>query len=534
VRTALVTLVSLLALAAPAGAAPAQPAPVAGEALFVVSGRGYGHGVGMSQYGALGMARAGFPHEEILAYYYPGTELRRVPGRSVRVLVAEGRPALSISSPAPFSAVDGAGAVFRFPAGPLVLRPDLVLPTEAGPVAALAPLLFRPGRSPLALDGRSYRGRLEVAQQGVFLRAVNVVSLEAYLQGVVPAEMPFTWPAEALEAQAVAARSYALANLLQGKPFDLYADVRSQAYLGLAGERAETTAAVRATAGQVVVYGDAVASTLYHASSGGRTASAADVFGVSVPYLVSRPDPWDKGSPYFRWGPLLVGARTLEAKLELGARVLDAVGVPTRSGRLRALQLETSAGATTVPSGLLRTALGLRSTWVTIAVLRLDRPRGPVLFGSRLELTGIARGVSSAVLSSSPDGVEWTAVGPLVPDADGRVALRLTASASARYRIESATAVSPALLVRVAPRVRLLPPSDPGALAGTVRPRLAGAPVVLERRDAAGWAVVADALVGDDGAFRAAFPVAPGSYRARVAPWDGFAEGVTPVLTVAP
>ena len=150
---------------------------------------------------------------------------------------------------------------------------------------------------------------------------MNVVALESYLQGVVPGEVPSSWPAEALKAQAVAARSYALANLVKGKPFDLYADVRSQVYGGVASEKPSTSKAVAATAGEVVLYGGKVATTFYFSTSGGKTASAADVFGQSIPYLVSRPDPWDKASPYHRWGPVLLGARTVQSKLGVDARV---------------------------------------------------------------------------------------------------------------------------------------------------------------------------------------------------------------------
>ena len=121
------------------------------------------------------------------------------------------------------------------------------------------------------------------------------------------------------------------------KPFDLYSDVRSQVYRGVEGETARTSEAVRATSGEVVLYGGRVATTYYFSTSGGRTASAADVFGTPVPYLLSRPDPYDEASPHHRWGPVLLGARTLQSKLALDGRVLDALGVPTASGRLRSL-----------------------------------------------------------------------------------------------------------------------------------------------------------------------------------------------------
>ena len=361
------------ALVAAVGSAGGQQTPPSGygEAVFVVSGRGWGHGVGMSQYGAYGQALAGRSYGQILSHYYSGTELGKTGRKEVRVLLAEGRRAVTISSTLPFVATDATGATFKLPKGALTLRADLQLPSESGPVAALQPLVLRPAKKGLlGLDGRLYRGKLEIVPQGEFLRVVNVAALESYLQGVVAGEVPYSWPAEVLKAQAVAARSYALASLVKGKPFDLYSDARSQVYLGVAGEKASTTQAVTATAGEVVLYGGKVATTYYFSTSGGKTASAADVFGFDVPYLVSRPDPWDKLSPYHRWGPVLLGARTVQAKLGLDARVVDATGTATPSGRLRALVVKTASGAESVPASLVRTALGLRSTWISVGVLR--------------------------------------------------------------------------------------------------------------------------------------------------------------------
>ena len=233
----------LVALAAGAAwAHPAQSEAMSGEAVFVVSGRGWGHGVGMSQYGAYGMANAGHTHEEILAHYYSGTELGQAPTKQVRVLLAEARPAVTISSRKPFTALDARGETYKLAPGAIVLRSKLKLSTKDGPVKAASPLLIRPGKdTPLAFDGVQYRGSFELAVQGNFIRVVNVVPLDSYLSGVVANEMPYTWPSEALKAQAVAARSYALANVVKGKPFDLYSDVRSQVYRGVAGEKPQTT-----------------------------------------------------------------------------------------------------------------------------------------------------------------------------------------------------------------------------------------------------------------------------------------------------
>ena len=120
------------------------------------------------------------------------------------------------------------------------------------------------------------------------LQVIDVVGLDAYLLGVVPGEMPKEWPAAALQAQAVAARSYALASLVKNRDFDLYADPRSQMYYGVAAETPATTAAVQATKGQMLTYGGKVVAAFYYSSSGGRTASSADVFGLELPYLQTR------------------------------------------------------------------------------------------------------------------------------------------------------------------------------------------------------------------------------------------------------
>jgi stage II sporulation protein D len=539
-RALLAAFLVVLALAAVPASGQQVPASSYGEAVFVVSGRGWGHGVGMSQYGAYGQAKIGRTYDEILGHYYTGTTIGKAGRKEVRVLLAEGRRAVTVSSTAPFTAVDAAGATYRLPKGPLTLRSDLALPAEGpGQALAAAPLVVRPAKKAvLALDGRAYRGKLELVPQGDFLRVVNIVSLENYLQGVVPGEVPFSWPAEALKAQAVAARSYALANLVKGKPFDLYSDVRSQVYLGVAGERTSTTKAVTDTAAEVVLYGGKVATTYYFSTSGGKTASAADVFGFSVPYLVSRPDPWDKASPYHRWGPVLLGARTVQAKLDAAARVIDATGSATPSGRLRSLVVQTTAGPQTVPASLLRTALGLRSTWITVGVLRLDRPSaGTIAFGSSARLAGIVRFLGTPRLASSQDGAAWSTGTDVNFDKTGIVTVDVKPTRITRYRLEAEGGVSPALLVQVTPRIQLARPTavDPTTLRGTVRPRLAGAVVTIERRKGNAWAPAGETTIDAAGAFAltldAVVPV--GVYRARMSAGNGLAAGTSPVVQVS-
>jgi hypothetical protein len=200
---------------------------------------------------------------------------------------------------------------------------------------------------------------------------------------------------------------------------------------------------------------------------------------------------------------------------------------------LRSITIQTLTGPTTVPANLLRTAFGLRSTAITIGVLRLDRPSGPALYGSPLRLTGIARGLTSSRLSSSLDGVTWTSAAVLARGSTGGVSALVKPSQTIRYRLQATEAASPAQLVRVSPRVQLAPPLSPGVLSGTVRPRLVGADVTIERKTGTVWTEVARAVVDGTGAFSAVLDLLPGSYRARVAPSGGFTEGVAPAVTVS-
>ena len=177
---AVVLLTPLVAQARPAKRA-VDPARLASP-TFVVEGRGWGHGIGMSQYGALGFARAGYGYQKILAHYYRGTMLGVTPVRKVRVLLAGGRKTLAISSTAPFRVKDGAGATYELSAGKYTLTAALKLKVdgELQPRRLPGPLMFLPGTQPLALD-RPYRGSVEVAAVKGKLQAVNHVGLEHYL-----------------------------------------------------------------------------------------------------------------------------------------------------------------------------------------------------------------------------------------------------------------------------------------------------------------------------------------------------------------
>jgi stage II sporulation protein D len=529
-----VALASILLL----GTGPAAPARVAaptttGTATFVVTGHGWGHGVGLSQYGAYGYAQKGTGYAKIVLHYFPGTELGAAPVSRVRVLLTSGVGTLPVGSASDFRVKDATGAVHEVVAGKYTLTPALKLKVdgEASARSLPGPLLFQPGTSPLQLK-HLYRGSIQVDVVSGKLRAINMVGLEQYLYGVVPSEMPYTWHPEALKAQAVVARSYALATRKSGA-FDLYPDTRSQVYLGLEHERPSTNTAVDATAGKVVLYEGQVAKTFFFSTSGGRTASAEDVWGEAVPYLVSVPDPYDSISPYHTWGPFAYTGAKLARMMKMKGRVVDLQADLNSSGRIKTLNVVGTKGNVTIPGADLRQRLGVRSTWFSVGVLSLSAPSTAVVYGSRAQLTGIARGLSDAVLQQL-DGTTWKDVGAVKADKAGAVTLSIKPPVTTRYRLATGKVSAPPVRVPVAPFVRFNPPRTPDQLSGYVRPlSLAGATVLIQRQQGPGWITAAQATVAADGSFLAKLQLVDGVYRARVGSGHGYVAGTTPLLQVS-
>ena len=451
-RPALVLVATLLLAAlASAVARPGSAATQTTQPVFVLTGNGWGHGVGMSQWGALGQARAGRTYQQILAHYYRGTDLGRTGAQRVRVLVAAGRRKLTVSSPTPFR-VRAGEKTYRLEAGRVAIGPRPPRVRAGGKRHVLrGELLFLPGRAPLELDGGGYRGALRVSREPGGLRAVNAVPLEAYLRGVVPLEVPKDWPGEVLKAQAVAARSYALSRRLGSGAFDLYADWRSQMYGGVRAEAPATDGAVRETALQVLRYGTEIATTYFHSTSGGRTASAAEVFGTEVPYLVSVADPWDRLSPVHVWEPQQLDPRAL-GRLFGVAAVVDASVERGPSGRSMLLRLTTRAGRTIeLPTSAVRDRLGLRSAWVRMGTLRLAAATAKVAPGARTELTGIARDLRRPVLERLLPGGRWEPVRPVAVRGDGTFTAAVRPDVSVRYRLSAEGFSTRAVSVRVVP-----------------------------------------------------------------------------------
>jgi SpoIID/LytB domain protein len=405
-------------------------------------------------------------------------------------------------------------------AGRHVLGPKLRVTVNGVPTELAGPVRFLPGKAPLEVGGVRYRGQVDVAVTGRKLDAVNHLGLEQYLFGVVPREMPSDWAEEALKAQAVAARSYALAHLVRGKPYDLYADVRSQVYGGLDGEHPRATAAVRATAGEVLLWDGRPIDALFHSTSGGATADVQEVFGAAVPYLVGVDDPWSSLSPVHRWGPTPVSEATLRKGLELRSPVRALKLTRAASGRVARVQVVTAAGTTIVSGATLRTAGALRSTWITqLASLTLTRPAGPALFGRPVTVTGKAAGIKGAVLSERVEGA-WRPVGQ--PGVSFAVKRRLQAPAA--FRLSVGKVAGPVLKVPVAPVVTAK--ASQLTVAGKVTPAEPGRTVQLQLDSGSGWATAAETTTDESGAYSLVLEQ-PGTYRARVAPEQGLAQGLS-------
>jgi stage II sporulation protein D len=534
-RTIALLVLAALSVAGGGAASRGQTPPPLSSATFVITGHGWGHGVGMPQWGAYGYAQRGWLAPRILAHYYPTTTLGPAPLARVRVLLQAGAKTVSLSSGVPFTVKDASGTTYPLDPGAVTLGTALKVKVDPAkpPKALPGPLVFSPGGQPLKLD-RRYRGSLQVSVVGGKLQVVNTVGLEAYLYGVVPSEMPHTWAAEALKCQAIVARSYALAVRKIGGSFDLYSDTRSQVYRGVDGEQPEASAAVDATAGQVVLYQGKVATTYFYSSSGGRTAAIQDVWPTAkpVPYLVSVADPYDTISPYHDWGPYRFTAATLARRFKVPGKLVDVQAALNGSGRAISVTATGTIGEVTVAAGDVRRLLGLRSTWFSLGVLGLATPKGPaVSYGARARLDGVVRGFTPVVLESRVGTAVWSRLGALTPTPEGIVSTVVKPLQATQYRLSSGKVFSSSVTLRVAPLVKLAA-TDQTSLRGSVKPAVEGARVDVQRQVGTVWKTVARASLNADGTFQATLTLSPGTYRARVAPGRGLVAGSSAPLRV--
>lgn len=237
-------------------------------------------------------------------------------------------------------------------------------------------LVIRPAAKAgeLSLDGRRYRGALELRHKSGGLTAVNIVPVDDYLRSVVPEEMPVDWPAEAIKAQSVAARSFAFASRGRhaGEGYDLCTTTHCQLYTGTAAEKSASNAAIKATRGEVLTYGGKPIEALFHTDSGGMTENSEDVWGSHVPYLRAAKDTPAKTMPWTKTISRADLERKLAAKghdigkvrsialspLAIGRAAKDR----TASGRVKTMTVKGTKGTATLSGTTWRSLLGLKST----------------------------------------------------------------------------------------------------------------------------------------------------------------------------
>lgn len=414
------------AAAAPSSAASpapkARPAPV--PASYVFSGGGWGHGVGMSQYGALGMAKEGYSAAQILQHYYSGTTVAAAADSApIRVNIGHRWSVVRFRAAA---LADGGGTLeYRLPGqAPVVVSPPAVVSvlsrkgrvlvrvaatkgkpvgvgsapiveirwagtTDPGTAGAAATALDVAGPGQTFSAQRRYRyGSVDIATVSGFLEVVNRVPVSEYLYGI--SEVPASWPAPALQAQAIAARSYALAHLATtrancrcnvdngsgGYSDQTYVGYgRETGYQGSRWKAAVTATQASASAGLAVLYAGSPISAFYFSSSGGRTQNSEDVWGGYLPWARSVDDHWASDPKYNNSG-FANWSRT-----KTGSEVAAAFGLPDVaridlsnryvSGAVRkATGYSASGQASTISGSSFVARLGLTSAWVRSATPR--------------------------------------------------------------------------------------------------------------------------------------------------------------------
>ena len=383
-----------------------------GDGVFDLVGHGWGHGRGMSQWGARQAAAQGVREPQITSFYYPGTTRASGARATVRVLLTADTGSDVIVRPeaglrVQYRGQSGARRSAVLPATvngctvawwrALATGADVALEALCGQswtrwrstaqVDGNSPVVFSAAdgvvdvarRQSSGFDRRAYRGAIEASRSGGSLRVVNAVDLEAYLRSVVPNEMPSSWPQEALRAQAVAARTYALRESAdRAGYFDVYDTTASQVYPGARAydsswrtvrtyEAARADAAVAATSGVYLRDGGRPAFTQFSSSNGGVTAAGTQ------PYLTRQADGWDRAATEnarLNWTDSVSAGSLERAYPRIGRllriRVMDREGLGDWGGRILTMRLEGASGSVTIAGdSRVRAALGTNSSYLT-------------------------------------------------------------------------------------------------------------------------------------------------------------------------
>ena len=373
---------------------------------FIITGSGYGHGVGMSQIGAEGLALEGKSASDILTYYFTGTSVTPVQDDAlIRVNVAhqityialKAAPDAKIGLQLHQGDINGTltqiplNATLKFAISGKVIYPSIVTPqspTISLPAGALWSLTW---------DSTLLFNKLTLKYGYLSLRATPITGStpkievtdsmrlhDEYLYGI--GEMPSSWPAAAMQAQAIASRTYALTRMAKIRKecdCNVYSSSVDQSYVGAAKELEPTygslwKAAVDATVidsshGLAVLYNSQPIATYFSASSGGVTANSADVWGTAYPYLVSVPDPYSLDlvlNPNYSHWQRVVNQRDMAAAFALSD--VASIRIDSRSATNSALTIvaTSSVGVTaTLPVGAFKTKVKLPSSWFELAAV---------------------------------------------------------------------------------------------------------------------------------------------------------------------
>lgn len=457
----------MLVLALPAGA----------TTRFTLTGHGWGHGIGLSQWGAYGYAQHGFTYRQILQHFYTGVTIGDIGGsKRYRVLLGSSRASVHFGSADAMGVVaEGDGSERTIPAGDYRIEagatPGMqrIWNATAGRWVAKGldgPVRIDPTGAPLQLNdatnfgvaGNHWFGSFRTFRAGSSLALVSDVGLENYVRSVVPCEVSASWPVAAVRAQAVAARSYAWATRrLATAQFDAYGDTRSQSYCPLERQAGGSDDAVAATAGEVIMSGGAVATAFYSSSSGGRTSTPAASWGstATLPYLQPVTDRYDRAggsNTNHDWSRVVYGPLGLGRAFGLGRKV-TAVDHRIDVGSFRVTRVTLHLGnGSTVQRDPRQPGFGpsLRSTYFRILGLSLNAP-STVRSGAGFTVSGRMWPkpsgpvrLQSRVGSGAWQTVSMLSLGPL-----GRFSVHRVRHRSGAFRLVRVNAVSPVVPITV-------------------------------------------------------------------------------------
>jgi len=355
---------------------------------FIITGSGFGHGVGLSQIGAEGLALEGKSATDILTYYFPGTQVTTAPiTQSIRVNIAHQSTYQAITGTSlqlykgdltttPIAVPQG--ATLKFSMVGKVISPTITLkgsPTVIVPSGALFSVKW---------DGVVKVAGISLKYGSVALRAVaskmevtTTLALDTeYIYGI--SEMSSAWPTAAIQSQAIASRTYGLARIATIRKecdCNVYSTIYDQNFVGYSKESepligALWKVAVDATAGMTVTYNNAPINVYFFSSSGGMTQRSEDVWGTAYPYLTNVADPYSLDlvlNPTYSHWQRVINQKDMSAAFGLPDVASIAIDARTPSNSVISLTATSSTGVkATLLVGVFKTKLKIPASWFQI------------------------------------------------------------------------------------------------------------------------------------------------------------------------